>query len=158
METLAASLALPAKKGAYYLIKLPKDFNIHDLNGQQFSIGDEKAVKMDNKSYVISTTDKSSNEVNFRPVVHQKSSNKAIIGAKFSGSISLRQTIADIFGSPDPIPQVGRNVRLIGLTVRIHILILKDMGGYGNVEQIADLKVRSMPRGSFTDVMTLRSR
>jgi hypothetical protein len=109
VDSFPANYSLPSKKAAsYFLFKLPKEFNINDLNGKSIQLGEEKKLSLDGREFMVTASDKSTpTEGIYRPVVFSKSADAPSIGPKFAGAVSMRQHFSIKESIADAIPQVS---------------------------------------------------
>ena len=107
---VGAANAIRTSKSQYFLVKMPKDFDMKTLHKLPIDVsGASMTIKDNQKQYCLTTKRNISNiDSIFRPIVHDQTIDAAAVGPKFSGSIQIRQFFAtsSSASSPDIVPQV----------------------------------------------------
>ena len=111
-----ASNVIRSSKAKYFLVKMPKDFDLKTLHKTTIDFsGGNTAIKDNHRQYYLSAKKNiSSTDAIFRPIVHDQTVDAAAVGPSFSGTIQIRQFFSTSSGisSPDAVPQVLISARV----------------------------------------------
>ena len=122
------------------LIRMPKDFNTDALEGLDVTLtsgfGGPKQLLHEQKTFEITVERPISAEI-LRPIVSSRIDGSAKIGPIFTTSITINQKI--------PLNLIST---LKGEPVKI-------VNAYEHVKQVKDLRVGSLPKGSYTTIEEL---